>query len=408
MKRDFKFLLFLLCLKLSASAQPATYHYKSGLSGVKNTWHLFSIPPLVFERTQGRLTDLRIYGFKGKDTIEVPYILEESADQVMENEIDFRIINQSQTKEGYYFTFITDPKEIINHIKLSFQQVNFDWTVNLEGSNNEEQWFTLLTGYRILAIQNSATHYRFTDLNFGDSKFKYYRLSIKATEQPRLNGAKILKTTTLKGTLNDIKEKSYQILTDAKNKQSIITVKLPHLTPVSCFKIGVAKDFDYYRPVNIAYAADSISTNEGMTYQYEHLYSGTMSVLENGEFKFKTTLGKHFRITIANNDNQPLHIRSMQASGPVYELIARFGPPDYQYGLYFGNKEVNAPVYELKLFENKIPLGLTALSTGEITENPLYRFDVDKPLFEHKAWLWALMGIIISLLGFFTYKMLKE
>jgi hypothetical protein len=409
LKQKIKLLVYLFICANFVQAQTVGFRYQAKLAGVTQNWHSLTIPNAVFDKAKGGLEDLRIYGFKGKDTIEVPYMLEKSADQITQKEVDFNIINQSETSGGYYYTLQTNHLTLINQIKLWFKQSNFDWQVTLEGSSDSKQWFTILKDYRILAIKNNSTDYHFTQLNFPESKYIYYRILIKSKEQPELSAAKISKLDTLKGIEKDITYQQYQLNNAIKSKESIISIDLGETTPVSFLKLNPESTLDYYRTIKIEYATDSFSTDKGTRYHYEKVFEGTISSLEPTEFKFDAVLTHRLQITIQNDDNQPLRFKPPILKGPIYEMIARFDKIDYQYALYYGNKDVDAPVYELKNFENKIPIQLMELTVGKTDDNPAYTSPKLKaPLFEHKAWLWALMGIIISLLGFFAYKMLKE
>ncbi|WP_205943492.1 DUF3999 family protein [Pedobacter polaris] len=409
LKLKIKILALLVCCAIGLQAQTNTYRYKRELKGINTTWHSITLPNEVFKNAQSGLADLRIYGFKGKDTVEVPYILEQSADQMTDKETSFNIINQSNNANGYFYTFQASAAATINQIKLSFKQTNFDWKVKLEGSNDNKEWFTVLENYRILAIKNNNTDYQFTQLNFPVAKYSYFRLAIKANEQPQLSAAKILKTDTLKGISKNITYQSYQLFNDAKNKQSTIDVTLANPTPLSYLKINTQGDFDFYRALKIEYVTDSFKTDKGIQYNYAPLFEGTISSLEVPEFNFTGTLVSRLKVTIENNDNKPLHLTSITLKGPVYELVGRFDDASLSYALYYGNKEATTPSYELKNFEHKIPMSVVALAIGAEQNNPAFTTAKTKaPLFENKLWLWCLMGVIIALLGFFAYKMLRS
>jgi hypothetical protein len=409
LKLKIKLFALLMFCALGLKAQTNPYRYKRDLKGISTTWHSLAIPNEVFKNAQSGLADLRIFGVKGKDTVEVPYILEQSADQVTDRETPFNIINQSTNANGFFYTFQASAATSINQIKLSFKEENFDWKVKLEGSNDNKEWFTVLNDYRILSIKNSNTDYQFTQLDFPTAKYSYFRLAIKANEQPQLTAAKILKTDTLKGVYKDIPYKSYQLINDAKNKQSVIDVSLVTPTPLAYLKINVQSNFDFYRAFKIEYATDSFKTDKGIQYNYVPLFDSTISSLEVPEFNLTSTFVNRLKITIENNDNQPLRITSITLKGPVYELIGRFNDATLNYALYYGNREGNVPVYELKNFENKIPMEIAPLSVGTEQNNPAFKLEkVTAPLFENKFWLWGLIGLIIALLGFFSYKMLRN
>ena len=178
--------------------------------------------------------------------------------------------------------------------------------------------------------------------------------------------------------------------------------------PVSNLKLNVNNDFDFYRSFKIEYATDSVKTEKGMQYNYAELYNGTLSSLEQSTFNFPNTIASRIKITIQNNDNRPLSISGLELKGNIFELVARFDNPTLQYALYYGNNKVAAPNYEIEKFESKIPSVLAALTIGKEQQNPAYAEKIEKPLFENKAWLWVLMAVIIALLGWFSFKMLRN
>ena len=401
-------LFWLLSCTIAANAQTAPYALKREITGVQANWHSLVLPNPMYQKLKPGFEDLRIFGANGKDTVEVPYLLKQRGDQVSTQEIAFKQLNQSHANQVYYYTFQPSAATVINQINLNFKQENFDWKVNLEGSNDNQSWFTITKDYRILSIKNQYTDYHFTRLNFPDAKYSYFRLAVKSNTQPELLATKILKADTVKGVFQNIKYQSYNIKNDAEHKETVIDVNLTDPVPVAQLNLNAQSDFDFYRPFKIEYVTDSFKTDQGMQYNYMELYSGTISSLEKPVFSFPNTITSKLKITIQNNDNKPLRLSGLALKGNVYELIARFDDPKLPYALYYGNEKATAPSYEIDKFENKIPAGLSSLNIGEEQQNPAYAIKVTKPLFENKAWLWVLMAVIIVLLGWFSFKMLRN
>jgi len=401
------FSLLLLCASI-ANAQTNTYKFKRSITGVNTVWHKMTLPDDLYKKATVSLEDLRIFGINGKDTTEVPYLLKQRADKITLNDVTFKQINQSANPNGYYYTFQSPEINIINQIKLAFKQENFDWKVTLEGSNNNKEWFSILSDYRILSIKNNDTNYQFTKLNFPDSKYHYFRIAVKSPVQPELLEAKISKTDTTKGTYKEVRYKSFDVKNDLSKKETVVDITLNTPVPLSYLKLNAQSDFDFYRPIKIEYATDSFKTDKGIQYNYANLYEGTINSLEEPAFNFENTLTSRLKITIQNNDNKPLRLSSLQLKGNIYEIIARFDEPKNEYALYYGNEKATNPVYEIEEFENKIPVNLTSVNIGAEQKNPAYSIKIEKPLFENKAWLWVLMVVIIGLLGWFSFKMLKN
>ena len=408
LKKKIKLLLFFIFCIATANAQTNLYKFKRQITGVNTVWHNILLPDELYKNANTGFDDLRIFGISGKDTIEVPYLLKQRADQINTQEISFKQLNQSANENGYYYTFQSPAITTINEIDLSFKQDNFDWQVTLEGSNDNKEWFAILKNYRILSIQNAATDYKFTKLRFPDSKYQYFRIAIKSNVSPDLIAAKLNKTDTVSGVYKQAKSLSYQIANNAAQKKTVIAVNLQNPVPVSSLKLKAQSDFDFYRSFKIEAATDSFKSDKGMQYNYADVYDGTISSLEEAVFAFPNTITARLRITIQNNDNKPLIISNLELKGNVYEIIARFDDPKSNYSIYYGNTNANAPSYEIEKFEDKIPKGITSVEVGAEEKNPAFVIKTEKPLFENKIWLWALMVIIIGLLGWFSFKMLKN
>ena len=317
------------------------------------------------------------------------------------------IILQVTENEGYYFTFEVPTSEAINQIKLEFDQQNFDWRVKLEGSQNQQEWFTVLDKYRILSIKNKLSDFQFTLLRFPNSKYRFFRLLVNSKEKPDLTHASISHQELTEGVYRKYPIQQTNSKENKQKKQTEIDIDLSQPVRLSHITIDVKDTFDYYRPITIQGLVDSFETEQGWKYNYQPLTSGTINSLEANEFKVNTKTVQKLRILISNQDNQPLTIGAIEAKGYVHELVTRFTEPAI-YFLTYGNKDVSSPDYDINRFTNNIPEALSALKVSEEqiirTEE---RVDV-RPLFQNSAWLWAVMVLIILILGWFTLNMIRQ
>jgi hypothetical protein len=290
---------------------------------------------------------------------------------------------------------------------LNFINGNFDWHVNLEGSQNQGEWYTIIEDYRILSIQNEMINYSFTTLKIPDSHYKYYRLSVPSNERPSLSSAKIYDLKIVEGEYRDYPVKAKKIHTSDKYKQTVIEISLPMPVPVSFLKLSVGDKIDYYRPMSIQYLLDSVKTEKGWKYNYSSLALGTLSSLEDNEYKFNERITNKLKVIIQNHDNQPLNNEALTVKGYVHELVARFNKPA-EYYLVYGNKTAYKPNYDIINFQKNIPQELSKLTLAEEEEINKSGIPLIGPLFKNKAWLWAIMIIIILVLGWFSIRMLKS
>lgn len=409
MKLTVKILVYFFLLACSRSyGQPGDYSYKRALTGITAQWHKITLPDEVFGKALPNLNDIRIFGITaGNDTVEAPYLLRLTTEKIMERAIAFKTLNASYNNKGYYFTFENPAVAAVNQIKLDFKQQNFDWRIKLEGSQNQDEWFTIADDYRIVSIQNDLTDFTFTTLNFPGSKYRFFRLFIKSREKPELSGAGIVQNEITAGIYKDYPVTKWEVKENKETKQTEMDIVLPMPVPVSDVKLKVKEGFDYYRPVTIKYLADSFKTELGWKYNYVTLTSGVLNSIEKNEFKFSSTNVQKLKIYIHNQNNAPLTMDSIQVKGYLHELVVRF-TEKADYFMAYGNNNAAKPQYDINRFTEKIPATLTAIAVGSEGAIEKQKPAVTEPLFKNKAWLWAIMVFIILLLGWFSVKMMRK
>lgn len=404
-----RFILILLILTgLQLQAQVDSYGYKRELIGVSEQWHRISLPSDIFEKLNSSMSDIRIYGLMTNgDTVEAPYFIRSMEEQVEEKSVSFKILNQSHNSNGYYFTFEIPVLQDINTMNLDFSQPNFDWRVKLEGSHNQQEWFVIADNYRILSIQNNETTFQYTRITFPSSKYQYYRLLVHSAEQPVLLDASIAMHQIISGKYSTYNPKNIEIRQNKKDKKTEVNIDFQSHVPVSYLKIAVNDTYDYYRPVTIWYVADSVKTEQGWKYGYSILASGILNSLGENVFKFSSTTLRQIKVEVGNYDNAPLSIGTVEVKGFDYELVARFTSLA-KYWMFYGNRFAPKPNYDILEFHERIPENIAELKLGD-EQQILKDSEVGRkvPLFQHKAWLWAIMAVIILVLGWFSVKMIR-
>jgi len=408
MKTNICVAILLMASSLQAGGQVSDYNFRRDLVGLSDTWHKLEIPNEMFGKMNPGLSDLRIFGItENKDTIEAPYVLHIATDRNIRQEINTELINQSTGENGYYYTFKIAAENPVNHLDLKFKQQNFDWNVSIEGSQDQQEWYTIITDYRILSIKNENTDYAFTDVKFPDCKYRYLRLLIRANETPELITAKLTEKKLIPGKCRKYNIDEMEIEEKTNLRQTVVQISFPSAVPVSYLKVNIIDTFDFYRPVSIEYLSDSIKTDKGWKYIFRQLTSGTISSLEANEFKFKSTLTKALKLIIQNDNNTPLKLDSVEAKGNIHELKIRF-TQTADYFLVYGSPQARRPVYDIANFPERIPDKLTEISVGNEQEILTDSKPDTRPLFMSKYWLWAILVFVILMLGWFSVRMMRK
>lgn len=384
--------------------------YKRKIEFKKDTvkWNSIEIPDVMYDKLKSDLSDIRVFGFKDNDTIEIRYTIHKNPDFKLDTKKDLKIINQSISDNRNYFT-VQSSNQIINQLGLKFSNKNFDWKVNLEGSHNQNQWFTILEDYRILAIHNSETNYRFEDLFFNDSKYKYYRISVNSQEQPNLESVYSNQSQSKDSlAFRTVTIDKLSTKTDKKNKITTIEFSLKNPLPIYSISVNPINLIDYNRAVIVEYLQDSTKTEKGIIKHYSNFSSGILSSKYNKEFALSgkdLKFIKEFKITIDNKDNQPLEIHSVVLKTLSFNILFSANDYDCDYYLYYGNKESHKPLYDVYYFNNEETNNATLSNEIAISQKEEI---VQKPLFENKLWLWGIMLFLIVILGYFSLKMISK
>lgn len=409
MKIKNKFYTWLLLLLCTYSyGQMCEYNYKRELKGISEQWHNVILPNSIFGKVSPNLSDIRIFGVTANnDTIEAPYSIRQSVDKISVKEVPFKTLNTSHNSTGYYYTFEIPTTETINKINLDFTLQNFDWRLKLEGSQNNQEWFTIVDNYRILSIKNSVTDFNFTTLAFPNSKYRFFRLLIYSSKNPALTFANVTQNKITNGKYRNYKIKKIKSKENKQYKQTEIDIDLQMPVPVCYLNMYIANGFDYCRPITIKYLADSFKTEQGWKYNYGTLTSETLTSIKANEFKFNSTTTQHLKIIIQNQNNQALNVDSIVVKGYVHELAARFTMPA-TYFLTYGNAKALKPHYDIEQFANKIPTKLSTVEMGDELRIKKEKVEEAKPLFSNKNWLWIIMTGMILLLGGFSVKMMRK
>jgi hypothetical protein len=408
MKNKFPLILLFFIISSKSFGQMHDYRYIRSITGIKEQWHKIELPDDFFRHVSPGFSDIRIFGItKRKDTIEVPYILQESTEKISKKTVDFKLINKSRNKNGYFFTFEIPAEATINQLDLDFKQQNFDWRISLEGSQNQQEWFSILQDYRILAIHNEFTDFSFSKIAFPDSRYRYYRVVINSKSGPELISSKVTMNENIPGKYRKYTLYSTTIKEEKKLKQTIVDLELTFPVPVSHVNFFIKDTVDYYRPFLIQYLSDSIKTPEGWNYVYNTLQTGTINSFEKNEFDVNSTVLKKLRLVIENQDDRPLQIDSLSVEGYEHKLVARFDEPG-SYFLAYGNPEASKPIYDISRFADKIPTRLLSLDLGQEQLNIKATALGTGPLFQNKRWLWGIMVLVIITLAWFSFSMMRD
>ena len=391
-------------------AQADGYLYKRKLNKTEKE-NFYSIPllPEIIARCKSDLNDIRIYNFTGKDTSEIPYLLEWQGIKYEEKVIPFVRINGSYNEKCCsYLTFKFNKKQIINRIKLEIPDANFDKWVKIEGSSDNKNWFTIKEHLRIVRFQNMNEHFEYTTLDFPGTEYTYYRLKFDDDGSNRITvpNAYVYESKETPGSYSELKIKSSKQTENKKEKTSELVVEFPYNYRIDHISVKSNTIKNFYRNINLYRSGGVIHTPKGNKENWYIINTSIFSSIENNAINCNNEQIQRLKIEIINYDDEPVEISEIKAFAENCHLIANLPVSDNIY-LSYGKANDNAPTYDLIHFKEKIPATIseTNYGTEEVSMPPKA---TKNTLIKNKNWLWVAMSSIILLIGFFSLKMLKK
>lgn len=121
-----------------------------------------------------------------------------------------------------------------------------------------------------------------------------------------------------------------------------------------------------------------------MALQLRHPYARNIEFFREKGFSTDNTLAKKLRITIENNNNQPLDIQGVEVKNAIYFLIARFTEKG-NYSLFYGNKKAEKPQYDIENFEENIPKNPSVITVSKEEQNPEFKTETKSPYLKIKS-----------------------
>ena len=400
-----KKLIIAICIIISGSLYSQDYQYQSELE--KNTskgFYKVALAPEIIGKLTPNYSDLRLVD---KENNEVPYYLEKEAFSVNKRVFkQYKIKEKIKWQNGATVLFIENTAQnAINNIQLQIKNFDVRKRLELAGSNDYNEWFTIKENYVFRSANGGNLTSEVKSLNFPYCDYKYYRIIIYDVFSLPINVMKVGYYDTYKelGKFNEIEEPQCSYIDTAGVKQTFIQIQFKDKPYWDKLVFKIEKPTYFYRNAKLAVKKKDY---KGRTY-YATLQS--LVINSNSDLTFYANSFKHNNVylIIDNEDNPPLEIKSIQAYQLKHHLVTHLENSN-NYKLVFGNnKQLITPNYDIAYFKAKIGENTSVLKTKSIS---LVKAEITKEQEQQKNnyWIWIAVGGVALLLGFISYKMILE
>lgn len=404
-------LLLMLFPELSSPLSAQQFQWRAPVKPVyANGFYKIFLPPGVTGKMQPDFADIRIYS---KDNDEVPYVFINDRKVVhSEKRNPLKIIEKSHIlRKGYTRLVVkNDKRKIINNLCFTIEQDIDEAWVKVSGSNDQKKWVIIKDNSPYLVQPtDKPDEYEVKIMDVAASEYKYYELRLFDADNNAITPMKAYYYNMQIHNINytRIPEPVIDQYSTQSGKLSVVEISFQQSHYIDKLEFSIEGPEYYLRKaalnnsIPIAEKKFNLKYYEQINEKFE-LRSEKDNVLNLTNYK-----AKDLELIIENKDNKPITIEGVKAYQVKKYLVARL-KQDKRYTLYFGNKQIQDPIYDLKYFKDSITGDLPSAEIKHImsvkTED-----NEEKPLFNISPfYLWLGIGLVLLFMIYMSVRILED
>lgn len=438
-------LLFCLLLPSARAGEGEVYRFSRNVTGPDGERQALLAIPLdaaVYAASNADFSDLRLFDAAG---VETPYWLQKMAGQ---KTVTTRMPSASETsglhKTGTDSIVISQDLKAdasnIDGLTVVTPQRDFEYVLQVQGSENGQDWH-ILADKALIYDYSRFMRIGHTDVALPANRDRHFKIVI--AQAVETHAAELLELTrTLQGDTElqrtekidlqrqplhierielwhnetetvahaerifDYPVSGFNISQDAEHKTTLVEIQTQN-QPLSGFTLEIAS------PSFSRRAEVQVPRKHGIETRMQTLAQGTLSALHFQDInRNDTRIGfpeqhlPNYRVVLYNQDNPPLSISNIVASGPGYQLVF-LAQPGQSYQLRYGADKVSAPRYDTAPIQTVLSAGYQAVvaNLGPEISSPAQpaRFDFFQ-LIDSRLFLGLAIGLMVLVLGWSLYK----
>jgi hypothetical protein len=402
------FKLLGLCL-LATSGFTQDFMFKAALKPLnENGLHRVLLGPEIRSHSRPGLDDLRLRNEKGQ---EIPYALIYEAPRMSSDDfVAMHQLSATEKKGGYTQVIFEDNSDgPLNNITLNINNTSIAKTFTLSGSADRISWYGILENQWLSGIYDVNRTTAYKTIYFPPVHYRYYKLVLNdsVSAPVKILGIGNYKGNIRQGAMTELLADSMHIENDPTQKTTNIHIKFPSLSQLDQLVLNISGPSYFRREARIY--IDRKRNIKGREEKYRETYSDIILASDQESvYDLQGLETDNLTIVISNNDNPPLNIMAANFKQWAVYLVADLDKRE-KYFLYTGNDKLKPPVYDLVYFKEKMQ--------GEIPSAQYDRIEnitaAPSPAASVRPWqqpwfLWTCIGIGALVLGYFSYRMVKE
>ena len=403
-----KKLIFLFILVLTHfSITASDFRFECKLPSVDSTrFYKIQLTPSINSKLKSGYSDLRLLN---NDQKEVPYILRDDIPvNYSSSFVEYEIVDKKYLKDSVTQLIIKNNSGgNINNISLVVRNAEVNKTMKLTGSFDRKQWFVVKERELISTISNEKNVAEIKLINFPLTNYAFYKIEFddKHSDPLDIIKAGYYDAKSTKGIYTELNS-SFVVSDSAKQKTTWVHLMFEDTLEIDEVQFGIRVPEYFLRTADIFY-----SNNLSKRDYNNHIFQITLNSKLPLRFSVGAIRTKELWFEIMNYDNVPLQFSEVKCFQINHYCIANL-EKGKNYTVCFGNNLFNSPEYDLRYFQTVIPAELEVIIPGEVTSMEKVQIKTEQngfwKIFTDKRFIWVSLIVVILLLGFVTFRMMKD
>jgi hypothetical protein len=367
-----------------------------------------AIGPDVAVHLNASFTNIRIYDNQGK---EVPYMFQEERPNATSQEFkEYKILEMKHQQGCCTSVILHNPdRNAVNTINLVIKNAEVTKEAVLLGSDDQQHWFALKQRFVLHPTANSSGTSEIKIVDFPLSNYSYFSLQINDSTSAPLNilGAGYFESVTTTGKYTEVALQKVTKTDSLKQKKTYIHFQFDTLRTVDLLELSMTGPAFFLRKASLYVRMErTLRTGVSEAY-YDRIKEVILSSKHPTGIELPGMKVNDLLLVIENEDNPLLEI-DYARSFMLNRYLVTFLKKDQDYTIKIGDETLQAPVYDLRFFQESIPNNPPVLSIRELTIFEKSKVAPAFTFFTTKAFIWATVVLVILILGFMSVRLLKD
>ncbi|WP_338872169.1 hypothetical protein WBJ53_27275 [Spirosoma sp. SC4-14] len=400
-----RFWLVAGCVLITSVIRAQSFRLQARVDTVRQSgYYRILLPVDVVGQLNPNLTDIRLFASQQ----EIPYLLVQKppvpATRFVEYELAMRTI---QPHASTTLLIRNRAKSRISSLALVIRNTNVRKKLRLSGSTDTQNWYAIDDE---IWLEPNSGHAAPTDtltIHFPVNDYEYYQLVLNDSISTPLNILRIgyYQSTAQRGT--------YSVLPnlllsqrDSSNQKTYIRLSRATATHFDKLIFVLNQSTPFHRRAEVGLITTRKKKHGHIEKWFEPIRSIELSSADSNVVYLPGIKTKDLYVVIDNGDSPPLSLRTIKAYQLTTYLLASL-TAGTTYHLRFSASGAPAPTYDLSYFRANLPVAPPIIGVGPTTTlSP----DTKKAVlwFSDSRIIWPVLGLVLLLLGFFSYRMLNE